>query len=169
MPTADAVWKPPRTLERFRRILYRTPKKEEITVGAWWSGRSRAVFCFAGQYVYLESNGSYSDRLARSMANGSPAQRDIPLCLCRRYDPSDYWWTDFHIVGKKRAKTVARAFGGGITEAPYAPEDSWCLTFPDFESMSLFVWTRYTGELQRKFGVGGPAYRKDARKGAEMR
>ena len=158
MPAADAVWKPPRTLERFRQILARTPKKEEIPVGAWWTGHSRAVFCFAGQWLYLESAGSYSDRLARSIANGTPAQRDIPLC--RRFEPSDRWWTDFHIVGKKLAKKIARAFGGDVTEAPYAPDDSWCLTFPDFESMSLFVWTRYTGELQRKFGVGGPAYRK---------
>ena len=158
MPPESPARRPPRTLERFRQILARTPKKEEVSVGAWWSGHSRAVFCFAGQYVYLESAGSYSDKLSLSVANGTPAQRDIPLC--RMFEPSDYWWTDYHIVGKKLAKEIAKTFGGGITEAPYAPDDSWCLTFPDFESMSLFVWTRYTGELQRKFGVGGPAYRK---------
>lgn len=133
------------TLEQFTARMSLIGKEAEFLVGSRRSGHSRAVFCFDGQHCFLESRG-FSPYLSLS-----PPWRGIFMAL---KEPTTWWWADFMIGGKERARRIASHYSADIFESPYSAEEGFWfhLTFKTFEGLMRFVHDRHTGVFAEIFG-----------------
>jgi hypothetical protein len=143
--------------DEYLKLFMKTQKTEELVIGAWHRGHSRAVYEFRGQVVYCDSTCSYSARSVEALRGLPPLARTL---LLLKQEPRDTWWTDYCMAGKQRSERIAQGFGGCVTEAPYGPEDSWCFVYAEVEKIVGFMYARESGELTRT-----PTSVADRRKG----
>jgi len=129
----------------YLQAFMETEKTEELVIGAWHRGHSRAVYEFRGQVVYCDSTCSYPARSVEALRGLPPLARALIMLT---QAPHDTWWTDFCMAGRQRAEGIAREFGGGVMAAPYAPEDSWCFVFDTVERIVAFMHAREAGVVE---------------------
>jgi len=142
------------TLEQFIERMSDVEKEEELHVGSSFTGHSRAVFCFEGQYCYLEQVG-----FSTFGGLGLPSlTRAVKMAFSR--PPRSYWWTDFEVLGKERCERIAGHYGADIEETLYGEDGCYYFLFygdseddDGFAKLMRFVFDRFTGEFEKLFGA----------------
>jgi hypothetical protein len=122
------------SLAEFTERMSNVEKTDEVVVGAWHAGHTRAIFNFEGQHCRFDSIFP-SNWLKKSQC---------------------WWWTSFEVIGEAIAKFIADQYGGTIEETFYGEPGTYHFVFDEFEKLMRFVYDRYTGEFEKRYGYGKP-------------